>query len=252
MHNHNTRCSHPIINAIFKPLLNLCCNVRFACSKEAGTFLFGKRSCTVIINGFNVAKYKYNVDKRNELRRQFNLCNQTIIGHVGVFNYQKNHEFLLNIFFEYKKTISNAVLILMGDGGLKEEIQSQAERLGLLDSVIFTGNRNDIHDLLNVIDVFVFPSRFEGLGIAPIEAQANGLPVIASNRVPEIVKINDNFLFLPLEDGEKVWSEKILKSQLTREENGCENVELAGFDIETVVANLYKTYEELMEINKCK
>ena len=147
---------------------------------------------------------------------------------------------------------SNAVLVLMGDGGMKAEIQAQAERLGLIDSVVFTGNRADIHDLLNMLDVFVFPSRFEGLGIAPIEAQANGLPVVASNRVPEMAKVNNNFLFLPLESGEKAWSEEIYKLELTREEDGCKNVALAGFDIQTVVMNLYKTYEELMEINRCK
>lgn len=252
MHNHNTRCSHPIINSIFKPFLNSCCNVRFACSEEAGKFLFGKRSCTVINNGFNVVKYKYDADTRNQLRKQFNISNQIVIGHVGVFNYQKNHEFLLNVFFEYKKMKSNAVLVLMGDGGMKAEIQAQAERLGLIDSVVFTGNRADIHDLLNMLDVFVFPSRFEGLGIAPIEAQANGLPVVASNRVPEMAKVNNNFLFLPLESGEKAWSEEIYKLELRREEDGCKNVALAGFDIQTVVMNLYKTYEELMEINRCK
>lgn len=252
MHNHNTRCSHPIINAIFKPILNVYCNVRFACSKEAGQFLFGKRNCTVINNGFNVASYKYDTDKRNQLRKQFNIYDQTVIAHVGVFNYQKNHEFLLNVFFEYKKKNANAILFLVGDGYMKAEIQSQAEKLGLIDSVIFAGNRKDVHELLNAFDYFIFPSRFEGLGIAPIEAQANGLPVLASNRVPELVKINNNFLFLPLEDGEKAWSECLLSLPSTREENGVQNVALAGFDIESVVAKLHETYKELMEINKCK
>lgn len=252
MHNHSAQCLHPIINALCKPILNLCCNVRFACSKEAGQFLFGKRACNVINNGFKVENYQYNINKRKQLREQFNISTQTVIGHVGVFSCLKNQEFALKVFVEYRKLNPNSLLLFIGDGELKLEIETQAKELKIEAYVIFAGNRDNVCELLNVFDYFIFPSRFEGLGIAPIEAQANGLPVLASNRIPQVVKINDNFVFLPLEDGEKVWSEFLLSLPLARDENGCRNVALAGFDIGNVIEEVHNIYGKLLEEKKCK
>jgi glycosyltransferase involved in cell wall biosynthesis len=251
MHNHSVQCKYRLINIVFKPMLNNLCNVRYASGEKAGEFLFGKRRYEIINNGFSLKDYEYNFEKRNRLREQFNISNEIVIGHVGGFNCQKNQKFLVEIFIEYRKVNSNAILFLVGEGPLKKDVQRQVEEAGLINSVIFAGNRRDVQDLLNIFDCFVFPSRSESLGIAPIEAQVNGLPVIASNSVPKVVKINNNFVFLPLKESPAVWAKRLLSMKLNREQNAPHAVALAGFDIEEIAKALHEKYVELKE-RKCK
>lgn len=152
----------------------------FACSEKAGRWLFGDKAVnngkvTVIYNAIELEEFTFKQLKRDFLRDALDLKNNFVIGHIGRFDYQKNHLFLLDVFNETLKLTENVKLLLIGDGHLRDEIITKIKKLGIEDKVIMMGVRSDINDLLNVFDVFILPSVFEGLGTVVIEAQANGL-----------------------------------------------------------------------------
>lgn len=185
----------------------------------------------MIANAINVDAYRFNEHLRKEFRRKYALEDCLIIGHVGTFRKLKNQVFLLDILQNVKNTRRGAVLILVGDGPEQDAVRIRTQTMGLTESVIFTGSMPDVSGILNMMDCFVFPSLSEGFGIAPVEAQANGLPVFASSgRLPESVKINDNFQFMQLEKGAAYWSDMILAMDLQRQDGAGENVKRAGFD----------------------
>lgn len=251
MHVHSTSCKYKNINRILKPILNSLCTHRFACSKQAAEYLFDDREYHIIKNGIDVKKYGFDIVKRNNLRDEYNLNDNLVIGHVGNFYNVKNQRFLVDLFYHYHSKHPASKLVLIGDGPCRKEIQSQAEKLSLSQDVLFLGNRNDIYSLLNMIDLFVFPSIYEGFGIAAIEAQINGLPVIASTGVPQSIKINNNVSFLSLDDV-SVWVKQIENISLTRESSSVENALNAGFDISDISQNLLMLYQEFMEETACR
>lgn len=176
---------------------------RFACSTDAGAFLFGHKAMKendvgILHNGIDIEKYCFDQDARVAIRNQYNLSDSYVIGHVGRFNNQKNHVFLIELFWEISKTIPDARLILVGDGPLREIIHKKCYELDLEDKVLFMGQRADINKLYSAMDLFVLPSIYEGVGIALLEAQANGLTCLASDRVPVEAQIRKEFMFLPL------------------------------------------------------
>lgn len=249
MHSHNTSCTHMTLHRLMKPFVNLFCTDRMACSLEAGRFVFGKKKCTVIQNAFSVDSYRFQPEKRYENREKLGIDEDEIVmGHVGVLNDQKNQIFLVRAFGHYHKAQSNSRLLLMGDGANRSMIEAEIEKLGLTDAVSLLGSCSNVNELLNALDCFVFPSLYEGLGIAPVEAQANGLSVISScDNVPEVIKINKNFKFLSLTEGEEVWAEEMAKISKERDFCGTENVRSAGFDLATEVARFYRYYQELVQ-----
>jgi len=173
-----------------------------ACSKVAADWLFGnqipKDRIKIMNNAIDVDKFIYNKNIRSKYRTELGLDDCFVIGHVGRMAYQKNHEFLLNVFAEVVKKISNARLLLIGDGPLKKYIELKAEKLGIKDKVIFIGIRSDVNNLMQAMDLFCLPSRFEGLGIVLVEALSAGLKCIASDVVPEEINISDNINFMSL------------------------------------------------------
>ena len=235
-HSHSTSSGKGIA-ALVKNIMQLSirytADYLFACSLNAGEWLFGKEATKKenfyeIKNGINVEKYKFNTIMRKSVRKKFGFeDNQLVIGHVGRFCYPKNHEFLVDIFNEVHKERSDSILLLVGDGELRKKIEKKVEKLGLKKSVIFTGVRNDVPDLMQAMDVFVFPSYYEGLGIALIEAQASGLPCFTSeNTVPkETALIIDLVHFVQLEKPAKDWCAEIF------------------FDLEKKPVRLNRTFE---------
>ena len=248
VHAHNTACKHIILHRLLTPLFNKLYTHGFACSKNAGKFMFGEKDCKVINNAFNVSRYQFNTLFREKYRKEFNIKEDTVvIGHVGGFNSQKNQLFLIKVFELYYKINHNAVLLLIGDGNTRKNIEDEIAKLSLCDVVILAGNRSDVSAIINVMDYFVFPSLYEGLGIACIEAQANGLPILcASENIPSIIKINKNFKFMSLSDGEKKWAEELTKISKEREKEGFSNVLNAGYDLEREVQKLYEIYSKLV------
>lgn len=181
----------------------------FACSDKAGRFMFPRRKFSIIINGIDCNQYSYNEDIRNNYRNEFNINNKTVIGHVGRFETQKNHKFIIDIFNEYKKLDENSVLILVGEGSLLENTKAKVKQLKLKDSVYFLGVRNDMANLYQMFDIFILPSLFEGLPVVGVEAQAAGLPLLVSSEVTSELCITDLVYKYSLEASALQWCEEI-------------------------------------------
>lgn len=189
-------------------------NVRFAPSTKAAEFMFGKRciqkgKAFIINNGLDLKIYKYSTKSRKKIRNELGLTDEFIVGHIGRFNQQKNHKFLIQIFAKIKKMRSDAVLVLCGKGEKQKEIEEQVKKLDLVDSVKFLGVRRDIPDVLSAMDVFVFPSFYEGMPNTVIEAQATGLPCLISDTITKEAMITDLVHFEPLKNAEH-WGKKTL------------------------------------------
>lgn len=249
-HSRNTNCKYKIIHKALRPVFNYLYTHGFACSHEAGEWLFGKRKYNIINNAKNIEEYKYNSTLRREYRNKYKINNKIAIGHVGFFNYQKNHDFLIDILFELVKVDNNYILIAIGDGSLKHEIEEKVNKMGLNDHVIFTGQSMEVGKILQAMDIMVLPSRFEGLPNVVIEWQIACLPCIVSSRVTEEVKITDLVKFLPLEAGPKIWAETISKIELTDRGkiSDCiiSQITDAGFDIEESAIKLQQIYQNMI------
>lgn len=185
----------------------------FACSEAAGEWLFGKKSVSgtrfyIIPNSIDVHKFAYNVEKREKLREAYNLQDQWVIGNVARFHRQKNHEFMIRLFAALKEQYPDAKLVLVGDGKTKGRIVQLIEKSGLQDNVLILAPTLDVAGIMQMLDVFILPSEYEGFGMVAVEAQLAGLPVICSKNVPGDVKISENIAFLPLDDTE-VWKDKL-------------------------------------------
>ena len=189
----------------------------FACSELAGRWLFGDKTfeqgkVTIINNAIDLDKFKYDEKIRKEKRKELNINDDTlVVGHIGRFVAQKNHTFLIDIFNELHKKEKNSILLLIGQGPLMNEIKQKVEALGISDSVRFLGQRDDVSELYNAMDLFLFPSLYEGLGMVLIEAQANGLPCIASTEVPKNARVSKKISFVNLDLQIEVWISTVFK-----------------------------------------
>jgi glycosyltransferase involved in cell wall biosynthesis len=249
-HSHNTSSGRNI-QAIIKNVLQLSirkyADYLFACSTPAGKWLFGenvtnKSNFRVIPNGIHAKKYVYNPDIQAEVKKEFGITDQLIIGHVGRFHKQKNHHFLLSVFKKINEMNPNTILMLVGDGSLRSEITKQINEYGLTNKVIMTGSRNDVHRLMQAMDVFVFPSLFEGFGNVIVEAQAAGLPCIVSDTIPNEVELTNLVEFINLKQSPEFWANQILlnmNNEMDRK-NTTEEIIRAGFDVFSIA----KWYEE--------
>lgn len=249
-HSHNTSSGNGI-SALVKDTLQFTlryiADYYFACSEEAGEWLFGKRvvksaNFKVLANAIEVRKFQYNPRVREEVREQLGLNGKMVLGHVGRFHPQKNHNFLIQVFEEVHKIRPDSLLLLVGEGELKESVEKKVQQLSLSDSVIFLGERDDVHELLQAMDVFLFPSVYEGLGIVAIEAEAAGLKVICSQNIPKAVNIAREVYFLPLDLS--LWKKEILLSDVYERKSNAELIVKAGYDIETTSVWLERFYVE--------
>ncbi len=216
-----------------------------ACSDEAAKWLFGDRQALVIKNGIDVEKYKFDQVKRNVIRTQLLYDKQLVFGHVGRFEMQKNHRFLINIFKTIYKVHKEARLLLIGEGSLKKEIERFVDEEGLGEVVTFLGNVDNTYDYYNVMDVFLFPSLFEGLGIVAIEAQCNGLPCIISDTIPRQVQLTTKCHFLSIQNNAEQWAEKaykLIEPDSEGRKNAYLDIVTAGYDIQTASITLRKLY----------
>lgn len=220
----------------------------FACGKDAAIWMWGREAYTsgkvhIMTNAIDTERFKYSEEKRDKIRAELRLEDKFVIGNVARFSYQKNHEFLIRVFAEVKKIRKDAVLMLIGRGELEADIKNQVSVLGLNNSVIFMGVRNDVPEILNAIDVFVLPSRYEGLPVTLVEVQANGLPTLVADTVTKEIYINNNVAYLPL--NVNCWVGAICRSIKTRINNNSELVKNAGYDITLEALGLLQHYKEL-------
>lgn len=219
-----------------------------ACSNAAGKWMFRENTFQIVHNAINIVKYKYSPEISQKIRKQFDIEKKIVIGHVGRFNPQKNHEFLIDIFAECIKKNSNAVLMLVGDGEGRKKIQDKVNKLGINKNVIFAGVRTNVNELMQAMDLFVFPSLYEGLGISIIEAQAAGLPCVISNMIPSESIVTENLVsVMQLSDSTLNWADHILSRVIEERRDCSEEIIKAGYDIETASKNLEEFYLKIYE-----
>lgn len=252
VHSHNTKSDNEKLNNMLKPIFKKNYTHAFACGKEAGEWLFGKNAKFEIIpNGKDCNLYKYDKKTREKYRKANNLENNIIIGHVGNFNNQKNHEYLIKIFFELTKINEKYKLVLIGYGDLLDDIKFQAKKLGVFDKIIFLGQIpvEEVAKWIQAIDIMVFPSRYEGFPNVLIEWQIAGIPCVISDKITKDVKITDLVEFMSIDDEPKNWARQISEIKLPNREKDKEciikKVSEAGFDIKTNSKKLEKLYLEI-------
>ena len=232
------------INVILRPFFNYISDVKIAPSRLAAEFTFGKSEVEAgkvdfVHNAVDLNVYKYDEGSRKKIRREFCIADeQLVIGHIGRFNQQKNHKFLIEVFAEVLKQKPDALLMLVGDGEKKSEIKEQINALGIEESVIFTGIRSDVPSLLSAMDVFVFPSFYEGMPYTVIEAQATGLPCVIADTITEEAEVTDCVDFMSLSDSAESWDNKALELVEKDKENRIyygDKLKKAGYDIDSCV-----------------
>lgn len=255
-HNHSTAAKGEgkknLIKYILLPFSKLFATHYCACSELSGRWIFGnnfynKGKVKLIKNAIDINKYSYNKSVRDKKREQMNLNNKFVIGHVGRFVYQKNHNFLIDIFNEAYKINNNLILILVGDGQLKNQIQYKVKKLGLKDNILFLGNRFDVPELMQAMDLFLLPSFYEGLPVVGIEAQAAGLKCIFSNSITYETKVTNLVEFIGLNKSPKYWANQIIKySDRYNRENTDIQIKKAGYEIKIAAHNLLLWYKKLL------
>lgn len=221
----------------------------FACSVKAGEWLYGRtrRDVTVLQNAVDAEEFVFDPAVRDRIRRELQADDKLVIGHIGRFNEQKNHAYLLQVFEAVKRKKKDALLVLAGEGDLRQSIEQEAERMGLTNSIRFLGVREDIAALLQGMDLFVFPSLFEGLPVVLIEAQAAGIRCIVSDRITRESDITGRLTFLPLESSPEEWSETILSSSIEHADTR-QQLRISGYDTAATSEWLRNYYAERMEL----
>ena len=248
-HSHNANQDKNlkyIIKTLAKKNIKKYSDKLFACGDEAGRWMFNTDNFEVLNNAIDTDLYTYSKEKADKIKKEFGIENKFVVGHVGRFNPQKNHEFLIDIFNEVQKIKEDSVMMLVGDGDLRHEIEQKVRDLGLSDKVIFTGVRSDVNDLMQGMDVFLFPSLYEGLPVTMVEAQASGLKCIISDKVPLECKMTENVVVVKLEESPQKWAEEVLKYEKYERKNTKEEIVKANFDIKANAKYLQEFY-----LNKC-
>lgn len=255
-HSHSTtnkkEWKKNLLKNTFKPFSKIFATDYFACSALAGRWLFSNKTfnqgkVTIINNAIDIDKFLYNETIRNNKRKELNINNKTlVIGHIGRFVKQKNHSFLIDIFNEIHKKKKDSILLLAGTGPLLDQIKTKVKELNLENNVRFLGQRTDVSELYQAMDIFLLPSLYEGLPVVGVEAQTAGLLTILSTSMTEETKVLKTTKFISLEDSATKWAEIILNdySKFKRKNTKLE-IQKNGFDISKEVKKLEEIYIEL-------
>lgn len=260
LHSHVTKSSDKLLNKlrndVLAPLARVNANVYAACSDDARKHLFGKKKAYIINNAIEIDKFRFSDSARTNFRKLWAVNDKTVIGCVGRYVNQKNPLFTLDIFYRISQSMSDTVLLLIGEGELEGELRKKVKEYNIEDKVIFVPPSENVAQYYSAMDCFLLPSVYEGLGIVYIEAQASGLPTFASDVVPKETRVSDLITYIGLGESVDIWADSIcdrLKNSLSRE---CPYDELtvAGFNIISQVKRLEQLYEVLTlkrEAGKC-
>lgn len=246
-HSHSSRQDRDLkypLKLLFKQGIAGQATQLFACGREAGRWMFGTDDFHVLNNAIDASRYAYDSQVRRTVRAELGISDDALVaGHVGRFMAPKNHGFLLRIFAQLP---GNAMLLLVGDGELRAENEQLATELGIRDRVIFAGLRSDVERMLQAMDVFVFPSLYEGLPLSIIEAQAAGLPCLISDKVPIECRKTDLVTQLPQDASSAQWAEAVQSAAKTPRMDTLAQIREAGFDIRANaewLQNYYLSFE---------
>lgn len=251
-HSHNTGGS--LSYQVFAYPTRFIADHFFACSKDAGVSRYGKKvgndetRCTILQNAIDAERFLYHEEIRQQMRASLKISDDAlVVGHVGQFREQKNHMFLLEIFQKIHEAKPESVLLLVGDGDLRPQIENAIAAKELQNHVILTGSRNDAWNYYQAMDVFVMPSHYEGLPVSMVEAQTAGLPCVVSTNVPKESAITDLVRFIPLENGANDWREQVMAHAGMPRRNMLEEIKAAGFDIRSTALWLTDYYLEVVK-----
>lgn len=251
-HSHNTvsEKNPSIIKKIYfslsKIVIDFYSTDFLACGKEAGEALFFKnKKFQVIDNGIILEKFYYNKNLREEKRKELKLPNDyQIIGHVGRFEEAKNHSFLIDLFDEYQKKNKKTLLLLIGDGSLRPSIEKKIKEKKLNNKVILLLKRSDVNELYNVMDLFLFPSLYEGLPVVLVEAQTNGLPIVASDTIDKESDYTNTISFLSLQDDFDSWI-KTIEKRIEKRTDNRKMMENSKYNIKNTVKQIEDIYSNI-------
>lgn len=261
-HSHSTsnkkEWKKTLMKNALKPFSKVFATDYFACTEHAGRWLFGdkeydKGNVYLLNNAIDLDKFKYDEKVRKRKRKELGIQDDTlVIGHIGRFVAQKNHTFLIDIFNELHKKNKKIILLLIGQGPLMNGIKEKVEDLNLTKNVIFLGQRDDVNELYQVMDLFLFPSLYEGLGMVLIEAQASGLPCVCSTEVPEVAKVTKNLSFQNIIKKEEIWCNNILcmLNKVEKRKNMYREITENNYNILYEANKLLKKYNVLLGENK--
>lgn len=229
-------------------------DVKIAPSELAGKYSFGIRNYInnevyILNNGLDIKEFEYNENIRHKVRKRYNISNDClVIGHIGRFSLQKNHSFLIDIFDEVHKKNKNSKLILVGDGELHRNVVEQIKSYEIEKNVVFIKVSDHIRDLLCIMDVFVFPSLYEGMPNVVLEAQATGLPCVISSSITKSVNITGLVKFLSLKSTPDYWSKEVLNSKIDKRSSPVDTFLKEKYDIDSVV----QQFESLVFVENCR
>ena len=252
-HGHNTACKSEwkknLLKVMLRPFSSTFATHYFACSDYAGKWLFGKNIAKseryrVIPNAVEADKFRFNGEVRREVRKELGVENNLVLGHIGRFAYQKNHAFLMDIFNEVLRKDSGAVLLLVGEGSLLNEVKQKVHHMGLDAAVRFLGVREDVDRLYQAFDVFCLPSRYEGLPVVGVEAQISGVPCVFSGAMTKETAFTNGVTFVDLERSAEEWAQIILECAV-KDRSIVQNV--GNFEISDQARELGRFYEFVIE-----
>lgn len=253
-HAHNTgfqtgSSAERLLGTCLKAPLRHYANVYLSCSDRAGEWMFGSRqmkagNVTVLPNGIPLREFAFSLETRQQVRAEWQVGESTlVIGHVGRFTVQKNHDLLLDIFAELHRKRSDSILVLAGIGELQDASHQKATELGLEGAARFLGFRSDVARLLQGMDVFVMPSLYEGFPVTGVEAQATGLPCVFSDTITREAKILEAVEYLPLDAPLRQWVDAILRLAGSTQRDACyEELARKGYDVNTMSERLMSIY----------
>ena len=246
-HSHTSNGNCKKLHKFFRILVNWRCDLRIACSKQAAEWMYGTtKGIQIVYNGIDTKKHKFNANVRAKLREQYQIKNERVIGYFSRFAPGKNHQFLVEIFREILKFKEDVILLLIGDGELKEEVASQLGKYHLEDKAILLPFQKEIQDYYNMADIFVFPSEAEGFPLIGLEAQASGLPILMSDRISKAVACTSLATYESLDESAENWARKVLDMQANLERDKYwEKVCQSGFDQKDMASKITDLLQEL-------
>ena len=250
-HSHSTGCRYKLLHKLLRPFLDVFATHLFACGRDAGAWMFGRRfsrckKCAVQYNAIELDKYRFDIGSREQIRKALGLENKAVVGLVANFSPAKNQVFLLEVFRHFHLVERDSALVLIGSGAQEQECRRLAAESGISADVLFLGVKSNVNAYLNAFDIFVMPSLYEGFPTVLIEARANGLPMLTSDRVTTECVETLGVYRLPIEQSAHIWAEMISKilrdTDIKNRANASEMMHGGRFDLQTVIKRIEDVY----------